>query len=193
MQPAPDYLLTSRLKLRRWQESDLPPFAKLNESAEVMRHFPNVLTAEESNAMVGKITKHFAEHELGLWAVELLGSCEFIGFVGLQRPGIKTLFTPCVEVGWRLQSDFWGNGYAVEAARTAMKDGFTRLELSEIVSMTSLLNTPSIRVMQKLGMVRDTSEDFDHPNIKSDNKLCRHLLYRLSTGEFSANCQNSES
>ena len=34
MQPAPDHLLTSRLKLRRWQVSDLPPFAKLNASAE---------------------------------------------------------------------------------------------------------------------------------------------------------------
>jgi RimJ/RimL family protein N-acetyltransferase len=179
MNPVPDHLLTSRLKLRRWKDSDRPPFARLNSSSEVMRYFPRLLTTDESNAVVDRITQHFANHELGLWAVEILKSGEFIGFVGLQKVGMTTHFTPCVEVGWRLLSEFWGYGYAVEAAQAAMTDGFTRVELSEIVAMTSLLNLPSIRVMQKLGMFRDEIDDFDHPNIASDSKLCRHLLYRL--------------
>jgi RimJ/RimL family protein N-acetyltransferase len=171
-----DHLLTSRLKLRRWIDSDREPFARLNASSEVMRYFPKLLTGEESNAVVDKITSHFDKHDFGLWAVELLDSGEFIGFVGLQNVGMQTHFTPCVEVGWRLLSEFWG---AVEAAQAAMTDGFTRLQLPEIISMTSLLNTPSIRVMQKLEMVRNEAEDFDHPGLASDSKLCRHLLYRL--------------
>lgn len=180
MQSAPQYLLTSRLKLRRWQESDLAPFARLNASTEVMRFFPKVLTRAESDAIVARITSHFEKNGFGLWAVETRETAEFAGFVGLQSVSFEAHFTPCVEVGWRLMSEFWGRGYAVEAARSAMLDGFERLKLSEIVSMTSLHNTPSIRVMQKLGMVRDASDDFDHPNISADSKLCRHLLYKMT-------------
>jgi RimJ/RimL family protein N-acetyltransferase len=183
MNQAPDHLLASRLKLRRWKKSDRAPFARLNASSNVMRYFPKLLTVDESNAVVDRIIQHFTNHEFGLWALELLESDEFIGFVGLQRVVMTTHFTPCVEVGWRLLDGFWGHGYAVEAAQAAMIDGFTRLKLPEIVAMTSLLNTPSIRVMQKLGMIRDEADDFDHPNIAANSELCRHLLYRLKANE----------
>ena len=71
----------------------------------------------ESDAMVReRILPQFAERGYGLWAVEVPGKEQFIGFVGLQAPAFEADFTPCVEIGWRLAFDAWGRGYATEAA-----------------------------------------------------------------------------
>jgi ribosomal-protein-alanine N-acetyltransferase len=84
-----------------------------------------------------------------------------------------------VEVLWRIASAHWGQGYAPEAARAAIADGFDRLGLHEVVALTAAINTPSRRVMEKLGMTHDPAEDFDHPRLAEDHALRRHVLYRL--------------
>jgi len=144
-----------------------------------MRFFPSVIDREQSRALIERTEKSFSENGFGLWAVEEQSSSEFIGFVGLSSPRFETAFTPCVEVGWRLAQKFWGKGYAQEAARAAMDDGFQRLGLAEIVSFTATLNKPSIKVMERLGMQRDFNNDFMHPNLAADSPLALHVLYRL--------------
>ena len=104
----------------------------------------------------------------------------FIGFVGLNRVSFDAHFTPAVEVGWRLARPFWGNGYATEAGAAALTYGFEQLDLEEIVSFTSRLNEPSIRVMRRLGMRHDAAGDFDHPRVAEGSPLRRHVLYRLA-------------
>src|SRR5687767_15800315 len=94
------------------------------------------MTREESVAFVDLVHAHFAEHGFGLWAVEVPGVAEFIGFVGLWHPAYEAHFTPCVEIGWRLAYDHWGRGYAPEAARASLGFGFETLGLEEIVSLT---------------------------------------------------------
>ncbi len=89
----------------------------------------------------------------------------FIGFTGLWPATFEAPFTPAVEVGWRLAQEGWGQGYATEAARASLQDGFERFGFDEIVSMTSIGNSRSRRVMEKLGMTRDPADDFDHPNV----------------------------
>ena len=66
-----------------------------------------------------------------------------------------------------------------EAATECLKFGFETLGLKEIVSFTSLLNTPSFRVMQKIGMTRNPDDDFDHPHVEEGDPLRRHLVYRM--------------
>ena len=78
----------------------------------------------------------------------------------------------------RLVCGHWHRGYATEAAREALRFGFERLALDEIVSFTALTNTPSQAVMQRIGMV-DSGEDFDHPALPEGSPLRRHCLYRL--------------
>jgi RimJ/RimL family protein N-acetyltransferase len=46
------------LLLRQWRESDLEPFARLNADPEVMRHFPALLSREQSDAMVDRLRGH---------------------------------------------------------------------------------------------------------------------------------------
>lgn len=171
------YYRTDRLILRPWRESDRQPFASLNASPDVMRYFPNTLTPAESNGMVDVIEQKMAINGWGLWAVEEKRSGAFVGFVGLNVPSYPLPFSPCIEIGWRLDSAFWGKGYAPEAARKALEIGFEQYGMSEIVSFTAMVNTPSQRVMDKIGMVR--GEEFDHPALEAGHPLRRHVVYRI--------------
>jgi len=170
---------TERLFLRRWQQSDLAPFAAMNADPRVREFLPGCLTQEESNAAVGRIEEHFAQHGFGLWAVEVPGVTPFAGFVGLNVPRFETHFTPCVEVGWRLAANCWGHGYATEAAKAALNFGFSDLGRSEILSYTVVSNARSRRVMQKIGMTHDPAEDFEHPSLPVGHPLRPHVLYRI--------------
>ena len=97
----------------------------------------------------------------------------------MQRVGFDTPFTPAVEIGWRLSPAHWGKGYATEGAKAALRFGFEDLNLDQIVSFTVPANKPSWSVMERIGMVRDPSEDFDHPRLPVGHALRRHVLYRL--------------
>lgn len=183
MSTSPPTLRTERLVLRPWREADLEPFAALNADPEVMRFFPATLDREGSDVMAERIAAQFAEAGFGLWAVEVPGVAPFIGFVGLALQTFPAHFTPAVEVGWRLAREHWGRGYAPEGGRAAVEYGFDVLGLDEIVSMTIPDNTPSQRVMQKLGMTRDPADDFDKPS-RTDDQLRRHVLYRLRRADW---------
>ena len=173
-------LTSERLLLRRWKDADLEPFAALNADPIVMEHLPAMLSRAESDAFVARIEAHFDAHDFGLFAVAVRATGEFIGFVGLWPASFDAPFTPAVEVGWRLARTAWGHGYATEAARAAVRDGFERLGLDEIVSFTAQVNERSWRVMQRIGMTRDAAHDFDHPSVPAGHRLERHVLYRLS-------------
>jgi len=76
-----------------------------------------------------------------------------------------------VDAAWSLARAHWGKGYADGAARTPIEEGFFGLGLAEIVAFT----VP----VERLGMTRDSAEDFDHPQFAEGHPLCRHVLYRL--------------
>jgi RimJ/RimL family protein N-acetyltransferase len=177
-------LTTARLLLRQWRNKDLPEFAALNADPRVMEYFPSSLTAAESDARAARIINQINEHGFGLWAVEAPDVADFIGFVGLNPTGFDAPFTPCVEVGWRLAYDYWGFGYATEAASAAIAHGFDRLALEEIVSFTTIANARSRRVMERLGMTHSTADDFDHPSLPEGHALRRHALYRLGRADW---------
>ena len=116
---------TARLILRPWRDSDLPLFAEQNADPVVMRLLGGVLSREDSDAYAARAEAHFAQHGFCKWAVEAPGVAPFIGAVGLSHVTFEASFTPAVEVAWRLHRRFWGRGYATEAARAAIEDGFT--------------------------------------------------------------------
>lgn len=173
---------TERLILREWRDEDVAPFAALNADQTAMRFMPGVMTLDETRALVEQLRAHFAQHGFGRWAVEAPGVAPFIGFVGLHWQTFDAPFTPAVEVGWRLAPAFWGKGYATEAARAALRYGFEDLNLDQIVSFTVPANKPSWAVMERIGMVRDPSGDFDHTRLPEGHPLRRHVLYRKVRG-----------
>ncbi|WP_263260181.1 GNAT family N-acetyltransferase [Pseudomonas sp. RIT-PI-S] len=172
-------LESPRLWLRQWQDEDLAPFAELCADPTVMRYFPAPLSRIETAALIGRIRGHFAEYGYGLWALERKDDGAFIGFTGLSHVRFEASFTPAVEIGWRLARDYWGLGYASEAAWTCLGCAFEQLGLEEVVAFTAEPNLPSQKVMQAIGMQRDAASDFDHPAVAQGSPLQRHLLYRI--------------
>lgn len=171
---APSEILTPRIRLRRLREDDFPAFARMNEDPEVMRYFPDLWTAEASRAAFQWINTSFDERGFGIYAVDV--SSEFAGVVGLSTPSFQSWFTPCVEILWRLRTEFWGNGFASEAAAMVLKMANHSLSLDEVFAFTVPQNLKSIRVMDKLGMMPCNPRLFDHPGVQAP-KLKQHLLY----------------
>jgi RimJ/RimL family protein N-acetyltransferase len=180
----PITLRTPRLILRPWRDEDGDAFAAMFADPEVMEFMMPVQDRAAIDAVIARVRGHFDQHGFGWWAAEVPGVAPFIGFIGLWHIPFEAHFTPAVEVGWRLARAHWGQGYATEGARAALEVGFTRLGLDEIVSMTVPANARSRRVMERIGMTRDSADDFDHPRVPAGNPMRRHLLYRLSRADW---------
>jgi RimJ/RimL family protein N-acetyltransferase len=174
---------TERLVLRHWRQSDKDPFARMNADARVMEFMPCALTRGQSDELADRIEAHFRRYGFGLCAVELRNKLALIGFIGLNVPSFHAHFTPCVEIGWRLSADCWGQGLATEGARRMVEYASEQLRLAALVSFTVPANVRSRRVMEKLGMSRNAADNFDHPAFPEGHPLRKHVLYRLSLSE----------
>ena len=177
-------LRTERLLLRRWRDADRAPFAALNADPVVTEFLPAPITRSDSDALADRIEVGFEQNGFGLWAVEVPGVSPFVGFVGLSRAAFDAHFTPAVEVGWRLAAEHWGKGYATEGGYAALAFGFEVLGLDEVVSFTVAGNNRSRAVMERLGLSRDPSDDFDHPVLAPGGPLPAHVLYRVRREEW---------
>ena len=185
-------LFTSRLKLTVFSQSHLSELVRLNADPEVMRYFPATLSSKESAALLQKIIEHQRINEYSLFGLHLEETDAFVGWCGLMKVSFSTHFAPAVEVGWRLNKIFWGKGMAPEAAKSVLRFGFLELGLSEIVSFTTELNQPSIRVMQKIWMKCNPEDTFDHPKLPVNHPLHWHMLYRLQKTDWLEHHETSE-
>src|SRR5688572_12540811 len=174
-----NYIFESdRLGFRLWRESDLDQLAKMNADPEVMEFFPRTQTREESAAYIDGASASQAERGFCFWPVEEKGTGDFIGFIGLGVPRFESYFTPCIEIGWRLDKKYWNRGYATEGACACLEYGFNELGFTEVLSFTAVTNIRSERVMQKIGM--EKIGEFDHPSVEPSSSLYRHVLYRIA-------------
>lgn len=167
---------TDRLRLRQWKLSDVEPFVALNANPEVMEYFPSVLSPQKSELLAATLKDRIARKGWGFWAVENLSTGEFMGTTGLERPSRKFEFSPCIEVAWRYDRKYWGQGFASEAAAACLKFGFNTLRLKRIVSFTAVSNSRSIKVMERIGM-KNQERNFKHPNIDAASSLSEHVLF----------------
>ena len=176
-------LETKRLILRQWTDDDLLPFYKLNSNKRVMEFFPKSLSQSESDNLAKRIKNLITENGFGFWAVELKETKSFIGFIGINQPQ-NLPFSPCYEIGWRLDFKYWNNGYATEGANEILRFCFKELDIKEIVSFTAKINKRSQSVMKKLNMV-DTQRNFLHPDIPKNLPISEHVLYKISKLQWS--------
>ena len=172
-------LETDRLILRTWHPQDAEAYFHINQDPLVIENLRGPMTLAEVNIFISSMNDQQDKRGYTLWAVDLKSTGEFIGFIGLNYTDWEAHFTPAVEIGWRLGSQYWGKGYATEGAKTALDYGFNTLGLDEIVSFTVPANIRSIRVMEKIGMQRDLKGDFSHPKIDLLHRLSQHVLYRI--------------
>lgn len=178
-------LETARMILRPWQEADLIPFAKINADKEVMRYYPATLSSDESNDFATRIQQRLEQNGWGFWALENKTNKQFMGFTGLNIPGYDLPCNPCIEIGWRLGRDYWGQGFATEAATACLDFAFESLNTQRIVAFTSVVNDKSRSVMERLGM-KNIHQNFCHPIIPAGHELEEHVLYEVHKTDWHA-------
>lgn len=180
-------LRTQRLILRQWEERDRPLFHRINSDDTVMRFFPMRRNRAASDALMDRFSAAIERDGFGFAAAEIAATGETIGFVGLEHADSAGPFVPrgSIEIGWRLATEFWGEGYATEAARAWLGFGFERLGLDEIVSFAVWNNNASTAVMRRIGMTYVHDADFDHPWVPDTHPhLRRHVLYRMTREQW---------
>ena len=193
--PVPD-LVTARLRLRAWRESDFEPHVRWEGDAKVNEFLPFLHAPRTEKAAQEQIARFLAtpadkrrewaqakaQKPYPEWAVEVTRSADVIGAVGFGLDSFESDFTPCVEIGWRFAPAYWGNGYATEAARAALSYGFTTLGLSEIFSMSALGNKRSFALMERIGL--KYVKDFEWPLLPEGHPLRPYALYKLTKAEW---------
>lgn len=184
--PQPVRLETERLVLQGWSAPARDAVAALNTDPVAMEFFPSVHSREQSDAAVDRFEAGFAKHGFGLWALQRRDTGDFIGFTGLSVVPEANGCAGEVEVGWRLARNAWGQGLATEAARAALAYGFETVGLDAVMSMTARINVRSWRVMERLGMLRDRTADFDSPALPIGSPLRRHVVHRLARSDCAA-------
>jgi Acetyltransferases, including N-acetylases of ribosomal proteins len=186
MHSAPKEIRTERLVLRRWRKpEDWEAFAAQGADALVMRYFQSTRTREQAHEQADFFSRSMNEG-LGPWVLTLKENDSFIGTAGFWAAHDYLPMAPGVELGWRLNAGYWGQGLAVEAARAAADDLFTRTDAPEFFAITTVTNEPSRRALLKLGMRYCPEEEFDHPKVPEGSPLRRHVVYRYSRDSWLA-------
>jgi RimJ/RimL family protein N-acetyltransferase len=150
---------TARLILRPWRSDDIAAnTAMLSDPGTARFITPDGKTVTTEiggwrNAAV--ISGHWALHGFGMFAVEEKLSRRYIGRVGPWSPS----GWPGFEVGWGIDREYRGKGYAVEAARASIDWVFATFEIDEIIHCIDFTNAPSQAVARRLGARRDGEVD----------------------------------
>ncbi len=175
------YLETERLIIRNWKEDDRELFHLINSDEKVMAFFPFRRTREASDKMMDDLISGIEKDGFGFTALEIKTTGECIGFCGLAKAHSEDgLEGDSIEIGWRLAPQFWGKGYVTEASLKLLDFGFTALGLEEIVSFAVKDNKNSFAVMERIGMERIPTKDFDHPLVPNTHPhLKPHLFYAI--------------
>ena len=174
-------LVTERLILRPWRDSDRAPFVTMNADPLVMTYFASPMTPEESEEAIARFQAAYELDGFGFLTAELRSTGAFAGIIGVQtmRDVVPNIPQAAVEIGWRLPRAFHGQGLATEGARATVEFAFNTLNLPEVVAVTALGNQASRRVMEKLGMTYRPDLEFDHPRMPAGHPHQRHALYQL--------------
>ncbi|MCP9213433.1 GNAT family N-acetyltransferase [Streptomyces sp. NEAU-Y11] len=145
---------TPRLLLRTWHDDDLAPMADINADPRVMRWIDggSVRDLDHTAEDIERWEEEWDEEGFGLFAVELLASGELIGFTGLSVPVFLPEVMPAVAISWRIGSQFWGQGYASEAAHATLEFALQDRGLDRVISINRVGDNASENVIRKLGM-----------------------------------------
>ncbi|OYY67925.1 GNAT family N-acetyltransferase [Sphingomonas sp. 28-63-12] len=170
---------TERLILRPWQDRDRVPFAAMGQDALVMRYLGPLQSRTETDAAIDRMIELQVALNHCFWAIERRVDAAFLGFCGLKPGPDRTPIAGGIEIGWRLASAHWRQGYAREAAQASLEWGWENLIDTAILAMTVAANAASWGLMDRLGMYRQPALDFDHPGVPEGSPLRRHMIYRI--------------
>lgn len=173
---------SQRLGFRNWKYSDTDKLFALNSDKEVMEFFPYLPSLEQTKTLIERMQNQFEKNGFCYFAVDILETDEFIGFIGIIEQTYEADFTPCVDIGWRLDKKYWNKGYASEGAKRCLEFAFEDKKLKSIKAIAPKINLKSRKVMEKIGM--KYVKDFKHPALINDKQLETCVLYEINKEAF---------
>jgi RimJ/RimL family protein N-acetyltransferase len=147
-------LLTERLILRPFEETDLDAYTDLLTTPEVRRslRLPESFSRREAWSGMALWRGQWELRGSGHFAVEERATGRLVGRAGLHRPEADDW--PGLEVGWALRSEVWGRGYATEAGAASLAYAFDVMGEAEVFSVILPDNRRSQAVARRLGLTR---------------------------------------
>ncbi len=141
---------TERLLLRKMTDADFPALCRMLQDEEVMYAYAHAFSDEEAHDWLSRQQARYQQYGFGLWAAILKKSGEMIGQCGVTVQDCNG--REVLEVGYLFCKDFWGQGYATEAAKACRDYAFTQFHADEVFSIIRDNNFPSQRVAKRNGM-----------------------------------------
>jgi RimJ/RimL family protein N-acetyltransferase len=127
---------------------DFEEYAAIHMDDEVTRFTARAhLSRMEAWRHLATMVGHWHLRGFGMWGVEDLANGKLVGRVGFHEPD----GWPDFELGWTIGREFWGKGYATEAARAALDYAFKEMGRDHVISLIDPENVRSIAVAEKLG------------------------------------------
>lgn len=148
-------LQTERLTIYRYQPDDLDNFFRLNGDDEIMKYIRPAKSYEESKRFLSEIIDAYsASPGRGRWGMNSTSDDRFIGSLAI----IPVENMDCLQIGYALLKENWGNGYASEAVKGGTRYAFDQLKLTSLAGITFPENVASQKVLIKNGF--EFSETF---------------------------------
>lgn len=172
---------TTRLIIRNYRDEDRAIFAAIAAKPAVRAFHTRVVTRANTDAFIDKQIATLETIGCGYAVVERRADGAVVGDVGM-RPMTDDMPFPSdvrYDIGWMLDPQYFGQGYATEAAGGWLVHDFREPRPGEVVSYTAAANLASIEVMKRIGMRRDASRDFDHPRVAQGHPLRPQIVYSV--------------
>jgi ribosomal-protein-alanine N-acetyltransferase len=151
-------LQTRRLTLRQFTAQDLDALAALMSDAQFMRFSLGPFSREQTAAFLERMLAGYHDNVPSQFAVIGRAENKLIGYCGFFRQTVDDAEE--IEIGYRLDPKYWGQGLATEAARAVRDHGFNDLGLEHIISLIHPENVASRRVAEKNGMALEKETVF---------------------------------
>jgi [ribosomal protein S5]-alanine N-acetyltransferase len=144
-------LETPRLSLRRFEFADAPFVVTLLNQPSFIANIGDrgVRSIEDAHCYLreGPMAM-YEKHGFGLWQVLRNSDGAPLGMCGL----LKRDNLPDVDIGYAFLPEYWGAGFALEAAEATVRHGARKFGLKRVIAVVSQGNTASMRVLEKLGL-----------------------------------------
>ena len=150
-------LETERLLMRKFSMDDLPRLIELRSDPEVYKYLGGT-RLQNPEAIEKRLRFYIDCYEklgFGVCAMIWKQTGETFGWSGLM----PLENTGEIEIGYGMSKDFWGKGIGYECAKAWLEYGFENAGLERIVAVAQPENTGSWRIMEKLGMRYEKTEE----------------------------------
>jgi ribosomal-protein-alanine N-acetyltransferase len=158
--------------------ADFADLRRLHSDARVMATLSAdgaTFTDDQTGGFLQRASDHWQAHGFGLWTFRARSDGDFVGYGGIKHATVEG--TDMIELAYAVTSSHWGNGFATEISKAALKLGFDAMHLDQIVAFTLPHNGASRAVMEHCGFKYDRY--IVHAGLP-------HVLYVLEARDFTA-------